>query len=123
LLVGRWRTRRIEVVARIEYVVAHKLVDIAVEFVGAGFGLGLNRARTIAPILSAIVGSKNADFSDCIDTGIDVEGLVAAVIQNVAPINLPVVVLGTTAIEIEGKELNSNQSFVRSTTNPGHQRN
>ena len=88
-------------IARVESVVAHELVNIAVEMTGARFGFHFHRAGAIASILRAIVGSEHAEFGDRIEAGISVEGGVAAVIHVVAAVNLPVVVFHASAVHAE----------------------
>ena len=48
------RARLIEIIVRVEELVAQELECLAVEFVGPGFRDGLNRSRAIAAILRAV---------------------------------------------------------------------
>src|SRR5262249_16796090 len=83
----------------IKGLVPQKFVHRAVELVGAGLGLYFDRTGGIAAILGAKVRGQYANFTDGLDAGIDVEGLVAPIIHVVAAINLPVIVLHAATID------------------------
>ena len=107
LLVGRSDARAagvcaVEVILRVEEVVAHKLVGIAVELIRPALGFNLDRAGTVAAVLGAIVRGEYFELSNGVDAGIDVQRAVAAVVHVVAAVEFPVVVLGATAIHAKG---------------------
>ena len=110
-----WRNGRLEVFRGIESVVAHELIDVAVELGGTGLGFNFHRAGAIAAVLRAVVGSEHFELGDRLQAGIHVQGDVAAVVHVVAAVEFPVVVLGTTAVDAERDiAVNANCAFVLS---------
>ena len=80
--------------------------------------------RTVrSTILRAVVGGQDSDFRNGIDAGIRAQSLIAAVVQNVSAVDLPVVVLLAAAIEAIWKELNFDEAFILSTANSRNQGN
>ena len=91
----------VEVVLRVEEVVAHKLISVAVECARAALGFDFDGTGSVATILRAVVRSQHFELCDGIDAGIDVQRTVAAVIHVVAAIEFPVVVLDAATIHRE----------------------
>ncbi len=65
------------------------------------FDLGFDGTGPVAAVLRAIVRGEDLEFGDGFEVGINIEGGVAAVVHIVATVELPVVVLGATAIHAE----------------------
>src|SRR5450432_712319 len=89
----------IEIIAGVELVVAHELVSVSVELVGARFGLNFYCSRTAASILGAVIRGENFKLADGVEAGIHVERGVAPVIHVVAAIQFPIVIFGAAAID------------------------
>ena len=71
------------------------------ELVGSRLGLHFDRAGTVLAILCAVVGSENFEFADGVDAGSHVQRAVAAVVEVIAAIEFPVVVLDAAAVDAE----------------------
>ena len=97
----------------VEKIVAEILEGAAVELAGAGFGFDFDGARAVAAVLRAVVGGEDFKFGDSFEVGVDVEGLVAAIVHVVAAVELPVVVLVAAAVDAEGDVAsNADGSFI-----------
>ncbi len=98
---GAARFSAVEVVLRVEHVVAHKLVGIAVERLRSALRFNFDCTRSVAAVLRAVVRSENLELGDRVDTGIHVQRAVAAVVHVVPAIEFPVVVFGAAAVHAE----------------------
>src|SRR5262249_42171867 len=97
LVRGRW-SGRIEVIACVEEIIAQKLISIAVKGLRAGLGFHLDRARSITSVLCTVVARQHAHFRNGINAGSDIECCIASIVQYVASVQFPVVVLDPAAI-------------------------
>ncbi len=103
----------LEEVPRVKVFVAQKLERVAVKIACTGFRDGFDGCRAVAPVLSAVIRGQDFYLGHGIDVRIGVERAVAAVIHVVAAVELPVVVLGASAIDAESDvAVNANRTFV-----------
>ena len=90
----------VEVVARVEEVVAEELEDGAVELVGAGAGDGVDDAAGFAAVFGGGVGSDDGEFLDGVDAEVftgDASGRAVGVVVDGDAVDAVVVLLRTSA--------------------------
>jgi hypothetical protein len=98
--------------SRVEIVVAQEFVQVPVKVVRAGFGFYLDRAGAVLAVLRAVVRSQYFHFRDGVDTWVDIDGSVAAVIQRVAAVDFKVVVFGAATVDAERHRRRTLAAFI-----------
>ena len=82
----------------IKELVAEIFEGAAVEGSASRFGFDFDGAGAVAAVLGAVIRGENFEFRDGFRVGIDVECGIAAIVHVVAAVQLPVVVLGASAV-------------------------